>query len=399
MPAPDSFKLAAAPLRSRSIAVVACVIAVLVLTGVAATGADAAPGHDAASAAKRCKVPRLAKLTLKVAKARLKKAGCGKPIVKREYTTLVKKGRVVRQAPRARTSAKPKARVTVWVSLGKGCAVKKRNKKGKLVTVYLTTVVKKKVRNKQGKLVTKKKRVFVYRYVVKKVRVKGKVRKKRVKVKIPKRAKCKKTSTTPGIPVKVTIVDPSTAHLDFGGFQRDVPLSGTLTGFIVGKGFQLGQDNQIQLSGGSINLAPTGIYIDDDCNGEVSDSIRTDPHSFAELDKGTTGNAVTVAANSTVTGLIHLRIQVALQMRNDDGGCHDPYFTTGWTDFQVPLFIKGKLSATARGLTTTLSTGETVLDQLSACLAVGDPQLPCNGFAIPFPAIFTSQITTLVKIG
>jgi hypothetical protein len=69
------------------------------------------------------------------------------------------------------------------------------------------------------------------------------------------------------------------------------------------------------------------------------------------------------------------------------------------TDFEVPLFVKGTLGAGKGGLTSTLSTGETVLNELSACLAFGDPKLPCNGFAIPFPAILTSKIVATVKVG
>jgi hypothetical protein len=199
--------------------------------------------------------------------------------------------------------------------------------------------------------------------------------------------------------VAVTIRDGSIAHLDFGGFQRDLPLTGALKGFIVGKGFKLGVDNLITLTSGRIFLASTGIFIDDVCNGQVSDSIRTDPSTFTEIDPASTANNIQVKANGTVSGLLHMRVQAALDMRNDDTGCNDPYFTTGWTDFTVPLFVKGSLSAGRDGLTTTLTVGETVLDQLSACLATGAPNLPCNGFAIPFPAILTADIISTVKIG
>ena len=284
------------------------------------------------------------------------------------------------------------------------CNVKTQLPNGRVVTVYKTKVIKVKIKGKTvkkrvplTKIVTVKKRVFVYKTVIKKV--KGK--KKKVKVKVPKLGPCKKkkNSSTTGVPVLITLTDASVAHIDFGGFQRDFPLSGQLKGFIQGKGFVLGQDNQIQLTSGKILLAPTGVFIDDVCNGQVSDAIRTDEDSFVELDQGTTGNTITVAPDSKVTGLLHTRVQTALDLRNDDNGCNNPYITTGWTDFQLPLFIKGKLGATKEGLTTTITTGETVLDELSACLAPGPPDLACNGFAIPFPGILTSDITTIVKVG
>jgi hypothetical protein len=302
------------------------------------------------------------------------------------YKTVTKKvkvkGKTVKRKVRVRVPKKANCSKT------KLCVVKKKNAKGKSVTVYLTRVIKVKVR-KGGKVRTVKKRVFVYKKVGKR------------KVKVPKYAPCKKSSSTtsPGVPVLVTVRDGSVAHLDFGGFQRDLPLTGSLRGFILGKGFQLGKDNIISLTSGKIFLGPTGIFIDDLCNGQVSDAIRTDQSTFTEIDPTSAQNNVTVKANSSVSGLLHMRVQTALDMRNDDTGCNDPYFKTGWTDFTVPLFVKGKLSAGREGLTTTLTVGETVLDDLSACLAPGDPSLPCNGFAIPFPAILTADIISTVKVG
>lgn len=366
-----------------------------------ASGPAPTSGLDAASAARQCVVPKLTKLTFKQATAKLKKAGCGTPKAKRIYSSKIKAGHIIKQSPKAKKKVKAKFRVTVWLSLGKKlCIVKKKNSKGKLVTVYQTKLVKKKVRNKNGKLVTKKVRVFVYKYVTKKVKVKGKTVKKRVKVKVPKMGPCaKKKNTSAGIPVRITLNNASVAHVDFGAFVRDIPLSGTVKGFIVGKGFQLGKDNLIQISGAHISLAPTGIFIDDACNGEVSDAIRTDDHAYTELDQTSTSNTIRVKPDASLSGLLHMRIQVSLDMRNDETGCNDPYFTTGWTDFTIPLFLKGKIGAGKGGLVTTVTIGETVLDDLSACLAQGDPTQPCNGFAIPFPGIFSAEIEGVVKIG
>lgn len=350
--------------RALFAAVVGIVLALAV--GVAVSSASNPP--TASAAANLCVVKKQSPITGKVITVYKTK------VVKGKRVFVLKKGKKV---PQKASCAKTKL-----------CVVTTR-KKGKLVPVYLTRLIKKKV-IRGGKVKTIKQRVFVYQI------------KNGKKVKVKKLGKCsakKKKSTSAGIPVSIHLIDPSTAHLDFGAFQRDIPLTGDFKGFIVGKGFVLGQDNQIQLSSGKVNLAPTGIFIDDVCEGKVTPSIMTDGASFAELDQGTTGNTVTVAANSTVTGLLHLRIQVAIDLRNDDNGCDQPYITTGWTDFKVPLFVKGKISAGKGGLLTTLSIGETVLDDLSACLWPGDPTKPCGGYAIPFPAVFSSKITTAVKIG
>jgi hypothetical protein len=347
-----------------------------------------------ASAAKKCNVKKqlsngkvVTVYKTKIVKVKVK----GKTVRKRVYVTKLVTKTVKVKGKSVKRKVRVKVPKTAACSKTKLCTVKKKNSKGKNVTVYLTRLVavKKngKVVKKNGKVV--KKRVFVYKTV------KGK------KVKVPKLGACKSssTTTTPGIPVGVTVAEGSVAHLDFGGFQRDLPLTGSLKGFIVGKGFVLGQENLITLTSGRIFLQPTGIFIDDVCNGQVSDSIRTDKSTFTEIDPASTGNNVTVKKDSTVSGLLHMRVQAALDMRNDDTGCNDPYFTTGWTDFTIPLFVKGKLGAGKGGLTTTLTVGETVLDELSACLATGDPALPCNGFAIPFPAILTADIITTIKIG
>lgn len=293
----------------------------------------------------------------------------------------------------AQTKKKKKKKVTKKKPKKKTCVVKKRNKKGKLVTVYRTKAkyvpLKRhgKIVRHKGKPVVHLIHVFVYRYTYKKVRVHGHVVRRRIRHKIPRRGPCKRhTAASSGAPVTITVRDPSAATLDFGAFTRTIPLTGTMKGFIVG-GLKLGQENQIQISRGQIDLAPTGIFIDDVCNGQVSDAIRTGA-SFAEIDPGSTGNTVTMDAAGGLTGLLHMRVQVALQLRNDDNGCGLPYLPTGWTDFTIPFFVKGKLD----GLTSTLSIGETLLDELSACLAVGDSALPCNGFSIPFPAIFSAKI-------
>jgi hypothetical protein len=365
------------------------------LQAAAAKIAAASPGSNdvySFAAAKQCVVkkqnPRTGKLVTVYKTKTVRVKVHGKTVKKKVFVyKLVKKkvkvkGRSVTKKVRVKVPKKAACTKT------KLCVVKRKTSSGKTVTVYLTRVIKKKVR-KGGKLVTVKKRVFVYKKVGKK------------KVKVPKYGSCKKTSgtTSPGVPVLVTLREGSIAHLDFGGFQRDLGLTGTLRGFIQGKGFQLGKDNVISLTSGKINLAPTGIFIDDVCNGQVSDSIRTDDGTFTEIDPTSAQNNVTVKANSTVSGLLHMRVQVSLDLRNDDAGCNDPYFTTGWTDFTVPLFVKGKLTSTREGLTTILTVGETVLDDLSACLAQGDPTLPCNGFAIPFPGILTADIVSTVKVG
>src|SRR3954453_624489 len=54
---------------------------------------------DVTSAATKCTVPKLTKLTNKQANAKLKKAGCGAAKAKRIYSSKIKKGHIVKQSP------------------------------------------------------------------------------------------------------------------------------------------------------------------------------------------------------------------------------------------------------------------------------------------------------------
>jgi len=211
-----------------------------------------------------------------------------------------------------------KVRQKVKVPCAKQC-VKYVKKKKKLRPVYV--VIKKKVKvPKHGVLRTVKKRVRTYKYT-----------------KCPK----KKTSSTLGTPVSITLLDGSKANLDFGAFVREAPVTGALKGFVPG-GIHLGTDFQITLSSGTLQLGKTPVFIDDDCDGQVSSSIRTGSPTNVLLDKTKTSTS-TVLANGAVTATANMLIHLPLDLRNDDAGCNSPYITTGYTDWQETFFLKGKL--------------------------------------------------------
>src|SRR3954451_993380 len=175
--------------------------------------------------------------------------------------------------------------------------VRTKKKKDKLYPVYKT--VKKKVTvKKRNRLVKVKRKVRVYVF-----------------------EKCKlSTSSSAGTPVKITLLNGSIAHLDFGAFTRDAGITGTLTGFIPG-GYKLSQDNQIQLSRGTLALKQTNVFIDDDCHGgQVSAAIRTGNPTNVLLDQ-TRQSISTVLASGTFTATAYVKIQLPLELRNDDDGC------------------------------------------------------------------------------
>jgi hypothetical protein len=299
-----------------------------------------------------------------------------------------------------------RARRKMMVTCARQC-VRTKTKKQKKYTYKTVTVVrngkKVKVKKRVGKGKTVTVRVPVYKSVKKTVTVKKGNRlvkvKKKVRVYVFEKCKISQGSGSAGTAVKITLLDGSSAHLDFGAFTRDAPIKGTLNGFIPG-GYKLNQDNQISLSRGTMSLGQTNVFIDDDCHGgQVSAAIRTGNPTALSLQPNRQSIS-NVLASGTVTATAYVRVQLPLELRNDDDGCDQPYITTGFTEFDQTFFFKGKIEK-ATGLNKlTLTSPPDPLD-VQACLAPGSPTSPCNNTAliIPLPIIVSTKLFVKVAIG
>jgi hypothetical protein len=279
-----------------------------------------------------------------------------------------------------RTKAKKTKKYKYKTVVRKGKKVKVRTGKPKTVTVRqpIYKTVKKTVTVKKGsRLVKVKKKVRVYTY-----------------------EKCAtKSNSAAGTPVKITMLNDSYATLDFGAFVRKAPITGTLTGFIPG-GYQINQDNQINLTRGNLALGQTNVFIDDDCHGgQVSAAIRTGNPTAVTLDP-TRQSISTLQASGTVTATAYTKIQLPLELRNDDDGCDAPYITTGYTDFPQTFFLKGKIAKGLGLAKLTLTSAPDPLD-VQACLSPGAPTSPCNNTAliIPLPIIVSTHLVVSVVVG
>jgi hypothetical protein len=263
-----------------------------------------------------------------------------------------------------------RVRRKVKVSCAKQCVVMKK-KKGKRRPVYVTKRVKVKIK-RGNRILTVKRRKRVYKY-----------------------GRCPASSSnTLGVPVKINILDGSYASLDFGAFQRTAPVSGTFKGFIPGK-IHLDSDTQVTLTGGSVNVAETPVFIDDDCDGQVSAAIKTAEPATVTLDPSKTSVA-TLFASGTVTSIAYTRIHLPLNLRNDDNGCNSPYVSTGYSEFPHTFFLKGKVGD--GGLTSlTLTSPPDTLDVV-ACLSQGQPTQPCNGFQIPLPILVATKLKASIDL-
>ena len=262
-------------------------------------------------------------------------------------------------------------KVAVKVSCAKQC-VQVAKKKGKYVNIYSIKKVKVKIK-KRGRIVTVKRRKRVYKF-----------------------GDCKNlpSAESLGTPVKISILTGSYALLDFGSFTRQATITGDLRGFIPGK-FKPNTDVQITLTKASISVNPTAVFIDDDCNGQVSAAIRTGTPTRVLFDS-TKQSTSTLFASGTATAIVNTRIQLPLELRNEDTGCNDPYITTGYSEFTQTFFERGKVGA--GGLTKLqISSPPDVLDVV-ACLSPGVPTQPCNGFQVPISIMISTKVTVKVDL-
>jgi hypothetical protein len=263
-----------------------------------------------------------------------------------------------------------RVRRKVKVSCAKQCVVMKKKKK-KLRPVYVTKRVKVKIK-RGNRILNVKRRKRVYKY-----------------------GRCPASSSSSlGVPVKINILDGSYALLDFGAFQRQAPVSGAFKGFIPGK-IQLASDNQVNLTGGSISIGQTAVFIDDDCNGEVSASIKTGDPTTVGLDP-TRSSVATLFASGTVTSTAYTKIHLPLALRNDDAGCGSPYINTGYSEFNQTFFLKGKVGDGGLTALTLTSAPDTL--NVVACLSPGQPTQPCNGFQIPLPILVSTKLRVSIDL-
>jgi hypothetical protein len=280
--------------------------------------------------------------------------------------------------------------------------VRTKSKKEKRYHYKTVKVKGKKKKVRTGKPYYVKVAQPVYKTVKKTVTVKkgNKLVKVKKKVRVYVFEKCKiSKSSSAGAPVRVTLLNGSVANLDFGAFQRVAPVNGTLTGFIPG-GYKLNQDNQISLTRGNLTLGQTNVFIDDDCHGgQVSAAIRTGTPTNINLDP-TRQSISTLQASGTVTATAYTKIQLPLELRNDDDGCDQPYITTGYTEFTQTFFLKGKIQKGLGLAKLNLTSAPDPLD-VQACLSPGSPTSPCNNTAliIPLPIIVSTNLLVSVSVG
>lgn len=272
-----------------------------------------------------------------------------------------------------------KVRVSVKRACASGACVQARKLRGSYRPIYDVKLVKTKA-VKRGRIITVKRRKKVYRF-----------------------GDC---ATLPdpdlfGTKVHIDILPGSYALLDFDQFQRQAVIKGSLEGFIAGK-FQLNSDYKILLKSANLSVAQTNVFIDDECGGVPSATVRTGAPFTVKLFGDTTNakseNFSTFLRNGTVTAFTNVRIRMPLELRNGETGCNKQYISTGYSEYDHKFFFAGKLGVKKLAALQLNSSKEIIV--VYACLQRGLPSQPCQNdiFVVPLPILISTQVIAKVNI-
>ena len=260
-------------------------------------------------------------------------------------------------------------RVNVRVNCARRCVLTRR-RRGKRRPVYSLKRVRVKAR-RGNRIVTIRRLRRVYRF-----------------------GRCPASANSgEGTPISIDLLPGSVATLDFGAFRREAALSGSIRG-LDPDGVRLSQDNLVELTRGNLTLAQTPVFIDDDCDGQASASIRTGVPATIKLDPAKNSTS-TLTAEGGLTSVTHTLIRLPLELRNDDDGCGRPYITTGYTEFKKTFFLRGRLDG---GLQRVVLTSPPDVLDVEACLWPGAPTQPCSGFIIPLPIMVSTRLVVSIQL-
>jgi hypothetical protein len=226
-----------------------------------------------------------------------------------------------------------------------------------------------------------------------------------VRTKVPQLGRCVKpgrpetAAPAPlGVPVRVTILPESKATLDFGTFQREVPIGGTMTGYSPQAQIDLTHDIPIVFSKGAMALGSAPVYVDQACGGRSTASIRTGKGATVEMDDSQSSTSV-LSLKGQVSATVNLKVRMPLELRDGENGCDKPYITTQYSEFPLRIALTGKLDPKTGLSRLHISSPPTRAMDLKVCLNPGPENEPCGGYEIPMPVTIATDVYAKVEIG
>ena len=194
------------------------------------------------------------------------------------------------------------------------------------------------------------------------------------------------------VPVSVDFLEGSKATLEVAGVQRDVPLTGHLTGFISGK-IDLTKDTTVNLTGGDIKPGVADL-LTSDCNGTPVTSARVNPASIVKLDPAYK-NTATLKVNGSVSSSAYATIRYVLDVLPSD--CSQPLVPAGYSDLPASFNLSGHLEPKT-GLSALALDSPAVPYSAGLCTTPGDPLQPCAGPLQQMPITLATHLVTRVNL-
>jgi hypothetical protein len=210
-----------------------------------------------------------------------------------------------------------------------------------------------------------------------------------------KTGKCVKVKVVvPKIPVTVDFLEGSKAMIDAGqGVVRDVPLSGRLSGYSLGK-IVLTKPINVSLTGGTIKPAPSDL-LTADCNGTQVVSARLNAASSVKLDTLRSNTASLNPATGVISSSAATIIRYALDVAQSD--CTQPLVPAGYSDLPAAFTLRGKLDPKT-GLSALVLESPPVSYNAGLCTTPGDPLQPCGGALTQMPITIATHLVARVNL-
>jgi hypothetical protein len=203
--------------------------------------------------------------------------------------------------------------------------------------------------------------------------------------------KVRKPAPNPNTPVKVTVLDGSSATLDLGnGTLRTAPLSGMVRGAISG-GYLLSRSNTVTLRTARLGIGAAEL-VSDGCAPAL---VTTSPLTSAVLAPGRKAT-ILIRRTGDVVVDAPLILRTVVDVRS--AACGSPPATTGYAD--APLAIRGGGKVVrGTGLTHLTLDSAPAPVTIQGCLTPGAPAAACSTAAVAYPVRLSTHLVVNLQIG
>lgn len=175
------------------------------------------------------------------------------------------------------------------------------------------------------------------------------------------------------------------------GVTEDVPLSGRLTGAVIGQ-LRLQSDIRLGLKSASLSLGAMDLLHDPACGG--SPTLRINPASTVLLNPALPSTAL-LAKTGVTSATANVLLRLAFDSRTELG-CDQPLFPTGYADTPLAVKVQGKVGP--RGLLALALDSGVEPVTVAVCLTPGAPAQPCTDSPAGYPVKITVHLQATISL-